>query len=296
MKTTELFVDQVLIGGLVLLVVGLLCPGFPPEGLFGARGDLLAQLAAAGLLVGIAYLVGIVYDRVADSLLVDLERRARLEYVLNRVGQEVADPGRGLEGDPFPESELRISVLRCAPAASYERYLRSRVRLTRSLCTLLPALALAASLRVLDVSRLNHRLWIVGVVTLGTTYGIVLCLKLVKPRKLGMGRALRGYEPPRTDQLANVETYMAMTGRIPTGQEPGRSVWWFWWQERLYAGLVLLTLAGCLLGTLAAQPTMVGLVLLGFVLTLLVGWCWRRILETYFAFLDDFRRHYPAGQ
>jgi hypothetical protein len=77
LKTTELFVEQVIIGGLVLLAsASLVSPHLISEVLEINLGGALA-------IVGIIYLIGIVYDRFADTLLQDLEGHNRIWFGLN---------------------------------------------------------------------------------------------------------------------------------------------------------------------------------------------------------------------
>ena len=74
MRTPEIFVEQVLIGFLVLLIPGLIWwDRFAPA--WVAPSDKLFTGAA---LAGAAYLLGIVYDRVTDTLLEDVDQHFRL--------------------------------------------------------------------------------------------------------------------------------------------------------------------------------------------------------------------------
>lgn len=75
MKTTEIFVEQVLIGLLVLAT------GFLPYCNTGKIKELFESksiVEGAGI-VAIAYLLGIVFDRFADTLLSRLEQYHRLK-------------------------------------------------------------------------------------------------------------------------------------------------------------------------------------------------------------------------
>src|SRR5205823_7763116 len=126
MKTTDLFVEQVLIGLLVLLAPGLAF-------LAGVRSflahnqELTKQLISGALLVAAAYLVGIVYDRVADTLLEDIEQHNRIRYVRRHEDRP----------DDFPETKYRMVVYRTGGASTYAAYLRSRMRLSRALASIL---------------------------------------------------------------------------------------------------------------------------------------------------------------
>ena len=136
MQTTEVFVEQVLIGLLVLFTGGLFV-GWRPE-FSGNAKDIQISL----LMLGTSYLVGILYDRLADTLLQNLEQHYRLAIAIKRVNNsEVKGPECG--ADPFPEAHLRISIMRGEPGlAEYTAYLRSRIRLARAMVSILPALSI----------------------------------------------------------------------------------------------------------------------------------------------------------
>jgi hypothetical protein len=79
MKTTEVFVEQVIIGVLLLFTSALLIS----EDLFSSVVNL--DLGGAIILLGGVYLLGIVYDRFADTLLQDLEQHHRLRFAFKRI-------------------------------------------------------------------------------------------------------------------------------------------------------------------------------------------------------------------
>ena len=74
MKTTELFVEQVVIGMAALATAGLLASPRMFDWLAEADTSDFAFAVVA------AYLVGMVYDRVADTLMERLEKHARLTF------------------------------------------------------------------------------------------------------------------------------------------------------------------------------------------------------------------------
>jgi hypothetical protein len=135
MKTTEIFVEQVIIGFLVLLIAAL--PFYPAvmgqSKLVEGWGASFSFAAAA---VGAAYLLGIVFERFADSLVAGLT-----EYQRRRI----ADPGHWW--GRYPEARLRIAILRAGgSSAEWHDYLRSRVRLSRAFAVFLPGLSFAGVL------------------------------------------------------------------------------------------------------------------------------------------------------
>jgi hypothetical protein len=99
MKTTEIFVEQVIIGFLVLMIAAL--PFYPQikyQSELVEGWEIFFSFAAAAL--GIAYMLGIVFDRFADSLVADLTEHQR---------RRVVDPNYW-SGD-YPEARLRIAIL-----------------------------------------------------------------------------------------------------------------------------------------------------------------------------------------
>ncbi|MGI8733497.1 MAG: hypothetical protein ACR2LM_09375 [Pyrinomonadaceae bacterium] len=158
MKTTELFVEQVLIGFLVLLVAALVFWADLYAFLVRRSDKSLELLVTGGVLVGAAYLIGMVYDRVADTLLQDIESHGRLQFALarfkfktgkvrtNEVKTEKIpadeedvkdfDIWVAKNRDPFEDGKYRMMVLGSAEATAQMEYLRSRIRLTRAMTTI----------------------------------------------------------------------------------------------------------------------------------------------------------------
>jgi len=262
-STTEVFVEQVLIGLLVLLVVAMLCAGSVEELAELAQGDLLQGVA----ILGAAYLIGIVYDRVADTMLQDVERHARLRFLFKERFSRLRD------ADPFPEDRLRTMLHGRAPATTQANYLRTRMRLTRALATILPALTTAWVLR--QASGLHPCLRWTGLLMLPLLYGLALVSRFLVDR------------PPRTNDAEKLEDYRMVIARKSVGvcqqirEEPLTPIFLVW----LGVSLLLAAFAG--------RPALVVAVLGGAALTLLCGWVWWRITRTFFRLLSDYEKHAP---
>lgn len=151
MKTTELVVEQVFVGLLVLAIFTL--PSVPGnlERLPEDTSRLLAIAAALGLpALGLAYLLGVVFDRFADTLLSRIEMRQRLRFAVEQDENRRRAAATLPRHDPFPEDLLRIRVMREGESlGDWMEYLRTRIRITRSLAVFLPALTLSAALAIL---------------------------------------------------------------------------------------------------------------------------------------------------
>src|SRR5581483_2899312 len=148
-KTGELFVEQVLIGAL-LLATGVL-PWAPEIMARVADKDTSLALVAAATLLGTAYVLGILGDRVADTLTESLDQHHRLRFALARLlvdggpAARLQPPEQAPWRDPFREDRLRLTVLRDAgPVVAWLDYHRSRARVARALAVWMPALTLSA--------------------------------------------------------------------------------------------------------------------------------------------------------
>src|SRR6266568_726120 len=160
MNTAELYIEPILIGVLTLVLLAL---PFAPEILDLARSGTLkpfGDIAVGAVLVGAAYFVGILVDRLIDTCLQALERHNRVRFALGGLeipGETAADTPADRKaawdarpsGDLFPEDVYRWSVLvQAEKIADNLDYIRTRIRLLRALAFLLPGLVFAGALGV----------------------------------------------------------------------------------------------------------------------------------------------------
>jgi hypothetical protein len=209
MKATEIFVEQVLIGFVLLAIVSALAspcslaafPGLdaiwelhaeyacPVLGTPGAdETKTPMDISLAVLATGLAYFLGLIYDRIADTLCAAWEQHNRLQIALKDVERDEME-GLPESGDPFPEDKIRY-VLQGSPSrVEWADYLRSRIRLTRALATLIPALG--ATSAVLIGAPENA----------GPVAFVLLAIYLAVPAAAIMGRGkfeMQGLYPPKT--------------------------------------------------------------------------------------------------
>ena len=123
------------------LVVGGL--PFYPELLGASQALSLAQGFGFGAgVLGVAYLVGVVFDRFADTLLQGHAKHNRIRFAL-KGRDSLSTPW----ADVFPEDRLRIEVMLAGDAgAEWMGYLRSRMRLARAVTVFAPGLTLSVML------------------------------------------------------------------------------------------------------------------------------------------------------
>lgn len=262
MKTTEVFVEQVLIGFLVLLIGALPFAG----AILPAPDSTLKVIGSAIGAIGVAYLLGIPFDRFADSVFSSLEKRNRLAFSI-----EHPVPG---SADPFPEDLLKIAVQEASDGTvAWMDYLRSRMRLARAVAVFAPGLTLSAMLATWPEGEKGCCLssapcWAV-IATLGSSCVIYAAAFVC---------ALRAEKAlPRTGKLAE---------KIAQNEAPKLN-----WKNDPVPWLLLPFVAtGVVLG-MVSQSALCALVgVVGLVITLLTGWSWWRIAKTFMTFLADFER------
>jgi hypothetical protein len=288
LQTTELFAEQVLIGLLVVLMTVLVF--FDRLHTFyknhvGSK-DYLEQIVAGGFILGAAYLIGMVYDRVVDTMLQDLESHCRLQFGLQNFGRRKDGVIVLPSSDPFDERKYRIAVLENTQANEYMEYLRSRIRLTRALATTLPGITLAVLLQRTHSYPGPTLMWTIVAATLPIAYGLVLGLKLFLPKE--------PFErPPKTDRLEDVHNYMKRAGMLGDSHKERKSVVRLLWPDEVWICWLLLTIAGSILILSSGICIRFWWLIAGLVLTAIVGWSWWRISITFYAFLSNYNEYGP---
>lgn len=279
MKTTELFVEQVLIGLLVISIVGLVVyESSKPFVTLDSLGSV-ELIVTGGLLVGAAYLIGMVYDRVSDTILQDIESHCRLHFV-SKLEPDLLETSLAEGKDPFEEGKYRIIVLDNGQAANYMDYLRSRIRLTRSLATLLPGL-MVALLLAMDWGKASRWWeWVAGAIPFA--YLLILVLKIRKSAS----------EPPRTYQTVKLKEYLDRAISLSKSSKfLRRPPICFLLKDQVRFALVLLALAATTLILSTRSYARFSILLVGLLLTIIVGWSWWRISITFYAFLRDYEKY-----
>jgi hypothetical protein len=288
MKTTAMFVEQVLIGGLLLIVIALLFPEWVK--CWQPTGTLKSVLFGTTAL-GASYLIGIIYDRFADTLLADQEKCSRLRYGLDRKEKKGR---RATKHDLFPVDKFQIMALSAGEGITdHVNYLRTRIRLARALASLLPALMISLSVYRIVTKQFvyvcgtpflpepyaNHRS--VGLWALVISYvGVFLWKQHLRPKKL--------LEPPKTysdksinDHVECIEKYL--------------DKWWVKLDSVFYA-LGGLTGVAVYLEYSGTDRCFLILPAVGLGLTLLSGWSWLRVHETHMQLLDDYHQYRPRKE
>jgi hypothetical protein len=284
LKTTELVAEQVLIGLLVISIVALVA--YDPENpiIILNNKSSVDLILTGGLLIGAAYLIGMVYDRMADTLLQDIESHGRLQFALRSF--KIKDCGTDRytvpTADPFEEGKYRILVLDNSQATDHMEYLRSRIRLTRALATLIPGI-MVSLLLAMDWGRASAA-WKAVAITVPLVYAVVFFLKVMKRKELFK-------RPPKTYQLEEVRKYMYRARMLRDNSSPPRHVLWLLFQDEVWIGLLILAIAASILVLSTRSYDRLSIAFLGLALTIVVGWSWWRICGTFYAFLRDYNRY-----
>ena len=305
MKTGELYLEQVFIGAFVLAAFAL--PWLPEISKAITETEGLHSVVTGSLALGLAFLIGVPFDRFADTLLERLERHNRLRAALRTAADkklELSGDRRKLAVDYFPEDQLRLAALRDSPAVvAWIDYHRSRVRLTRALAVYGPGLLLAGTVGSLRYSVQPYEMFPAAVL-----FGIVVLY--------GAWAALADRMPelPRSDSARFIDYALEhgwIDGRLgkvkrydrgraaKTGIKSDVAIWRSEWLP-LSMPLALLALAlGVALrhaceswaAGFAAAAAPLGLALAGIAAVVFSAWSWWRISATYRSYLLTIARY-----
>ena len=267
MKSTELFVEQTLTGFLVLSAAAAPFVGVEllQEVSDEAKGGL--DIGSAAGAIGAAYLLGVIFDRFADTLLERVNRWNRLLFAI-----ELKEKNEGLSPqDPFPEDRLQIEVIHQGGEAwEWMDYLRARIRTARAMAAFVPALTLSLALTVGFRDRPDvTRVVLAIVVTAYVTSFLVSRILEKSPRRL-----------PKTYDLRTDDDFERARASMRTMREPV-----FWLSMFLSAvGATLIVVND------GPERDVMGAVLAtGAVLAAISAWAWWRMTITFMQFLRDFR-------
>jgi hypothetical protein len=262
LKLTEFFAEQVLTGLLVLAIVVL-------PYLRAPNPDLDTALEIVGTGVGIiivAYFLGMIFDRFADTILSRPEQYHRLKYAVERrdIARKKTDKGY----DWYPVDQVRAKLLiTCGGAIDHVEYLRTRIRLTRSLTVFLPAITVSALMALGSPCPMG--LIVPGCLTVVAAlyaYTFIVTLKV---------RKRKGWELGRTDQ-GDLD---ANLGNFHGSGEPASLL-------AMFLGVLAIAL---IVYFAVIEPvslkTSIPVFAAGGILSYLSGWSWWRISKTFMHFL-----------
>jgi hypothetical protein len=268
-KTTELFVEQTLTGFMILTAAAV--PFLDWETLEELPEVDLSSAAGA---IGIAYLLGVIFDRFADTLLERFNRWKRILFAI-----ELKEENKALSPeDPFPEDQLEIEVIYQGDEAwEWMDYIRSRIRVARAMAAFVPILTVSMELTV----GLRDRPDMIGAVL------AIVVVAYLAAFLAGLILERSSWRLPKTYDLHTAEDCRGARDRMRVAREPA-----FWLAVFLFAlGLGLIPL-----GNGPARFAMAAVFAAGAVLTAISAWAWGRTTETFLEFLRDFRKWAPKKE
>lgn len=288
MKTGELYVEQIVVGSLVLATAAL---PWLPEIIEAVPSEAAVSIVTASIAVGIAFLIGVPFDRLADTISDRLDAHNRLRFALRKAKGRRLEPGAaeapGTGHDYFPEDRLRLSALReAAPVVEWIDYHRSRIRLTRALWVYGPGCMLAATI---GSSRWQGcEQWIGPAAWLAS-----IVLAYVAWAALSFGAKL-----PRTDHAGDFAEYAKKDGWLDRGEvkdsklaKSVAAVWFSEWPSWLIPLGLFLAAATAALGPAGTAATLPMAAAVGGAATVVVSaWSWWRISDTFRSYLYDIAR------
>jgi len=149
---SEVYIGPFFVG--VLTLVALALPIYPELAchlgcLEPLGGTALTALGVPAL--GLAYVLGVVLDRLMDTMLASTEQHHRLKFAVS----EMTTGPYASQTDPFPEDHLRVSVIVNMGEAANTLIdgLRTRIRLMRTAIFIFPVIALASAFAALRTSK-----------------------------------------------------------------------------------------------------------------------------------------------
>jgi hypothetical protein len=270
MNTAALIVELVLTG--LLMLTALLMPAFAGKAL-SVNASTAPQLLTLAIAVG--FMLGVVVDRCADTLLARWEGRARCIFAWER---DVPDQRQAMvKGgdhvhDPFPEDWMRIQMMHTAKdgVLRWMEQLRVRVRISRTVLILTPALTTSAIIA----------LWATTGSPLAFVFSGLHILFLLVASSVAQWKRLA---PPKTRECSDKPDDKTKRG-------------WLWRSPAiLWFGLQLLTaIVASVFAVLAGIQSVkaIGIAIIGAALTLLAVLAWVRISGTFMGFLWNFCRYH----
>lgn len=267
MKSTELFVEQTLTGFLVLTAAAAPFLGLEAVQKVSDEATGGLDIGEAAGAIGAAYLLGVVFDRFADTLLERFNRWNRLLFAI-----ELKEKNEGLSPhDPFPEDRLQIEVIHEGGEAwEWMDYLRARIRTARAMAAFVPAVTLSVALAIFFQERRSTVHAVLGIVLAAYVISFLASRILEKSdRRL-----------PKTYHLRTDAECQHAQDMMRTVREP---VFWLG---------VFLTGVGVSLIALADaddRAAIAGVLATGGVLGGISGWAWWRTTITFMQFLRDFK-------
>lgn len=270
MKTAEVAIEHVLTGILALCAFALPL-------LAGSNNlqKLFTHDSAVVGVLGAAYLIGVVFDRLADTMLSPMEQYLRLKMAMGWLAERLKNNDPLYKGvDPFPQDALEFN-LRGGEGGRLEWIdsLRGRIRTCRGLAVFGAPAAMGVAIFIhftpgLGIGQWNWRPRLVVGLNLACVLLSLAGARLLSGKKDSWRASLK---PTRTNELSE------------TSKLAGR------WHTLVFSFSYLLMQVTSLAATsnLRSNSWQPGILIFvcGAVLVSLALWAWYRITATYMSFV-----------
>jgi hypothetical protein len=292
MKTSEIYIEQVFIGFLVIAICAApwLRELAPLLKSFKTFSDFVLVGSAA---IGVAFFIGIPFDRLSDTLTERLDRLHRLNVAFERA----REPECTYDTDLYPEDRLQIECLRdSAGIVEQLDYYRARIRLSRALAIYGPAITLMTTFGIWrcfsseTCSPSTIGSWSAsGCLHIGFGYCAIAAAFLIWIALIWTLGGLRrtnnsDFVSSARNKCWLVDEDVTVARKAPTVLGLWRSQWKTW-----IVPVTLLALSVSFTHSRSGilVPIAAGA---GAALTFLSAWSWWRIMKTYRSFLLDVKR------
>lgn len=259
MNTAEVAIEHVLAGILALCAFAL--PFFSRQQVSGKFSQTWFIVAV----VGAAYVFGVVFDRLADTILSPLEHYTRLKLVTIP-----KKPLPSYRGDPFPQDLLEFSLRRADDGRlAWMDSLRSRIRTCRGLSVLGAPAAMGIAI---------FWQWNNEDARLARLHGSLIAVNLflvvipVLAQVLFSLKPFEGFRLPRTDELAcRNKSISLLTHALALSS--------------CYFAMLIYSLTVTVVTLFASNSTRLAVWLCGVAVFALAFLAWSQITETYMKFV-----------
>ncbi len=304
MNISEVYIGPLFVGVLVLVV--LLLPVYPDpissylplgpadQGKSSAIGlNAMENTAFGALALGFAYLIGVVFDRVIDTVLASLEKHNRLRFTCKlRSPKEPKSSKIVSLADPFPEDALRAAVmLMTEPANAWIESLRTRIRLMRTAAFMFPALAFALAFKASSAPAPLFYGMLIAAIGLSVVAQAVLAhYDPIDRTQSPLPRIWLGtFAPPRTHEKSKLDDYETARKRTAGPRSVLFDIAFSAFSFYL-AALIICTFAlwayMCISSDVPWKPLAYWVTfLLGLAIGLLSLWAWWRTSKTFMEYL-----------
>lgn len=255
MEVNAVYVEQVIIGLFVIVTVSFLLTGGLPVTPAGIDDNV-----AVAAMIAVAYVVGILYDRISDSMLTTVAAYGKIAFGVRHRKPVLPEQKRYIVEDPIPEYSQRLIA---TPPS--QLYVLSRMRLLRATTSLIPAMTVAWCVR-----GTGSRYVLLGVTAVYVFYAW-LATK---------------WEVPQTNRIVEVNDFLHTHVRIRP--EDGRMEVSLWGVLSYWPVLIVLAIAA--VAAIVWRQYAVEIAA-GVFLTLLTGWAWLRVADTHMRLVKTAVKH-----